>query len=283
MFSRLVLTPSHVSGLGTRKSLRCVAFAVVSGLSVATASNAALEGVDINAQIIDQISVIAGQERTARDAGLTPTVDVGGIDAVSASKAKQQIAPTAPLLGIHKAEDLADGGISEAMTKSHDAPILALSLPEARPESAGPLQTTMPKKRAMSQFKCLAEALYFEARSESILGQRAVAEVILNRVDSRYYPNSVCAVVKQGAHRRNRCQFSYNCDGLPESIAEPRAYQRAIAVAKSALEGKGPLLTAGATHYHTNYVRPSWSRKLTKTATIGTHIFYRDPTRTASN
>lgn len=251
---------------------------------VAPASNAALEGADINAKVIEQIGVVNAQELIARDAGLTPTGKAGGIKSLDASNIQQHVMPKAPLLGPQPSENATGNGITVAMTQSDTPPLLALSLPEARPESvAAPLTTSMPKKRAMSQFKCLAEALYFEARSESILGQRAVAEVILNRVESRYYPSSICAVVKQGAHRRNRCQFSYNCDGLPESISEPRAYQRAIAVAKAALEGKGPALTAGATHYHTDYVRPSWSRKLTRTATIGTHIFYRDPTRTARN
>ena len=138
--------------------------------------------------------------------------------------------------------------------------------------------TALPKRRGTAQWQCLAEALYFEARSESVQGQRAVAEVILNRVDSRKYPNTVCEVVGQGAHRRNACQFSYNCDGRPEHINEPRAYARAKQIALNMVVGAERSLTSGATHYHTSAVRPSWSRKLTRTATIGTHIFYRDNT-----
>lgn len=138
--------------------------------------------------------------------------------------------------------------------------------------------TSMPRPRSSAQWRCLAEALYFEARSESVVGQRAVAEVIMNRVDSRKFPNTVCGVVKQGAHRLNACQFSYNCDGRPEHINEPAAFRVATRIAQQAVDSADRPLTDGATHYHTSAVSPSWSRRLTHTATIGSHIFYRDNT-----
>ncbi|MEL6767755.1 MAG: cell wall hydrolase [Pseudomonadota bacterium] len=125
------------------------------------------------------------------------------------------------------------------------------------------------------EWACLAEGLYFEARGESIMGQIAVAEVILNRVDSRRYPDSVCAVLNQGAHRLNACQFSYNCDGQAETIGEKRAFEQVGRVAWLMLEGRPRTLTGKATHYHATHVNPRWASKLVRTARIGEHIFYR--------
>jgi spore germination cell wall hydrolase CwlJ-like protein len=135
-----------------------------------------------------------------------------------------------------------------------------------------------------AEFACLAEALYFEARGETVKGQFAVAEVILNRVKSDQFPSSVCGVVNQGTGRKHQCQFSYNCDGYEEVIAEKKAYERVSKVARAVLDGSQAGLTEGATYYHTTAVRPRWSRSFTKTAQIGVHLFYRDDRfRTASN
>ncbi len=133
---------------------------------------------------------------------------------------------------------------------------------------------SMPAASGDRSWQCLTEALYFEARSETLEGQFAVGEVILNRVDSRKFPNSVCGVVTQGAHRLNACQFSYNCDGKAEHFSEARAYARSGKLAKLLLDGRARVLTDGATYYHTSAVNPSWSRSFTKTAQIGRHIFY---------
>ncbi len=136
----------------------------------------------------------------------------------------------------------------------------------------------LPPARGGSEWKCLTEALYFEARGESIEGMMAVGEVILNRVRSSAFPNSVCAVVRQGiGNGRYRCQFSYNCDGRPEVITEPRAWERVGKVAKLLLDGTVPHnLTRGATFYHSVKVRPRWARSFTRTARIGDHYFYRN-------
>ncbi len=134
-----------------------------------------------------------------------------------------------------------------------------------------------------AEWRCLAEALYFEARGESVRGIFAVGEVILNRVDSAEYPDSICAVINQGTGRIYQCQFTYTCDGRAETIAEPRAFTRVGKVARLLLDGAPRQLTAGATHYHTKAVNPSWSRRFPRTATVGFHHFYRQPTRTASN
>lgn len=142
---------------------------------------------------------------------------------------------------------------------------------------------TLPAQSGGEQWRCLAEALYFEARGESTRGLFAVGEVILNRVDSASYPDTVCAVINQGTGRKYACQFTYTCDGLAETIAEPRAYARVGKVARLLLDGAPRQLTSGATHYHTKAVSPSWSRRFPQTASIGSHLFYRQPTRQASN
>ncbi|WP_232295783.1 cell wall hydrolase [Pseudorhodobacter aquimaris] len=136
---------------------------------------------------------------------------------------------------------------------------------------------SQPKATGGEQFACLAQALYFEARGETVKGQFAVAEVILNRVDSQSYPNSICGVVQQGAERRNGCQFSYICDGRPDTISEQRAYARVAKIARAMIDGAPRALTDGATHFHTTNILPRWARIFPNTAKIGSHLFYRQP------
>ena len=142
---------------------------------------------------------------------------------------------------------------------------------------------SLPEATGDAQWQCLSEALYFEARGETVKGQFAVAEVIMNRVGSSAFPDTVCGVIKQGTGRKYQCQFTYTCDGHKETIREPQAYERVAKVARVVLDGQSVGLTGGATHYHTTAVRPSWSRVYQKTARIGVHIFYRRSYRTASN
>lgn len=124
---------------------------------------------------------------------------------------------------------------------------------------------------------CLSEALYHEARGEGARGQAAVAEVILNRVDSRRFPRTVCGVVNQPS------QFSYTIGGR-KPIRNKAAYLRARAIAENALAGAPRVLTGGATYFHTPAVRPAWSRRFQRTVRIGQHIFYRrGGQRVASN
>lgn len=135
----------------------------------------------------------------------------------------------------------------------------------------------LPAPRGNGEWQCLTEAIYHEARGETIEGQFAVAEVILNRVDNPRYPASVCGVVRQGAERFNACQFSYACDG--KSTAMPDASARLIAgkIARLMLDGAPRNLTGGATHFHTLKVRPRWAEAFPRTAQIGMHVFYRKP------
>ena len=134
---------------------------------------------------------------------------------------------------------------------------------------------TLPVSSGDKQWACLAEALYFEARGEDNEGIFAVAEVILNRVDNPFYPNTVCKVVNQGTGARFQCQFTYTCDGRSETISEPRAYERMGKIAALMLDGLDRPLTQGATHYHTKAVNPRWAKVYPRTVTIGQHHFYR--------
>ncbi|MFJ5368147.1 cell wall hydrolase [Bosea sp. CER48] len=131
-----------------------------------------------------------------------------------------------------------------------------------------------PEAMAKEQ-RCLAEAVYFEARSESFQGQAAVAQVVLNRVKSGLYPSSVCGVVYQNSNRYLSCQFTFTCEGKSLRIAEPGPWRDAVRIAREVYEGTTYLPEVGAsTHYHANYVRPNWAKKLKKMDTIGQHVFY---------
>ncbi|MER9404264.1 cell wall hydrolase [Mesorhizobium caraganae] len=123
---------------------------------------------------------------------------------------------------------------------------------------------------------CLANGIYFEARGESVRGQAAVAQVILNRVRNPAYPNSICGVVYQNDNWLNRCQFSFACDGRKKRIESPANYRTAQDVAMAVTAGKIFIPEVGSsTHYYANYVHPGWARTMQKMTKIGLHIFYR--------
>jgi len=128
------------------------------------------------------------------------------------------------------------------------------------------------KARAL---QCLATAIYYEAASESIGGQKAVAQVILNRVAHPTYPRSVCGVVYQGSERKTGCQFSFTCDGSMARKASATGMARARRVASEALAGDVYAPVGYATHYHTTWVNPYWAPSLDFLGTIGAHRFYR--------
>ncbi len=124
--------------------------------------------------------------------------------------------------------------------------------------------------------RCLAVGVYFEARGESVKGQAAVAQVILNRVKNPTYPNSICGVVYQNDDWRNRCQFSFACDGHKDRITESAHFKKAEEVALAVTDGTIWLPEVGSsTHYYADYVKPGWARTMHKMKKIGRHIFYR--------
>lgn len=126
------------------------------------------------------------------------------------------------------------------------------------------------------QRRCLATAIYFEARGEPVQGQLAVAQVVMNRVRSSLYPDTICGVVYQGQHRRTGCQFSFTCDGRADVPKDKERWRLANELAFEFTKGDTFLGDIGhATHYHANYVSPRWRRELNKIKKVGRHIFYR--------
>jgi spore germination cell wall hydrolase CwlJ-like protein len=147
--------------------------------------------------------------------------------------------------------------------------------PGAPPPSPAELLHLEGKTYAKAE-RCLANAIYFEARSEPVSGQIAVAQVVMNRVFSGFYPGDVCAVIYQNANRHLACQFTFACDGKSKIINERGAWARANRIATQTLEGKLYVAAVGpATHYHAIYVRPNWVREMHKMARYGIHNFYR--------
>lgn len=206
-------------------------------------------------QVLDQIMTMMTQENAALR-GLTANrlAELGGLSASQLSDDAPQMS-TLSIFGFGKpSENVSTSAPETLFTKT--------------------VLDTMPAASGDRQWQCLTEAMYFESRSETLEGQFAVGEVILNRVDSRRFPNSVCGVVTQGAHRLHACQFSYNCDGKAEHFSEPRALARSGKLAKMLIEGRARVLTGGATYYHTTAVNPSWASSFTQTAQIGEHLFY---------
>ncbi|MEM8664238.1 MAG: cell wall hydrolase [Pseudomonadota bacterium] len=135
-----------------------------------------------------------------------------------------------------------------------------------------PLPKTVGSKASL---RCLAQAIYFEARGESALGQQAVAQVVLNRVKNPAYPDDVCGVVYQNKTWTNRCQFTFACDGLKDVVRDKKAWREAAAIAKRFADGRAWLADVGAsTHYHAKRVRPRWARSMRRVKTIDRHIFY---------
>jgi spore germination cell wall hydrolase CwlJ-like protein len=141
------------------------------------------------------------------------------------------------------------------------------------------LNTPIPvSARSATEVKCLATAIYFEARGEAEKGQIAVAQVVLNRLKNPAYPKTVCGVVYQNKDRRNQCQFSFACDGIPDRINDPDAWATAQALARREINDEQAMYMpeiGASTHYHATYVRPRWARTMTKMEKIGRHIFYK--------
>ncbi len=137
--------------------------------------------------------------------------------------------------------------------------------------------------------QCLALNMYHEARDQGTAGKLAVSAVVMNRVNDSRFPNTICEVVKQGPTRKswrdpsvsypikNKCQFSWYCDGLSDDPKDKKAYQKALDFATLIMHNDIQFvdITDGATHYHADYVKPDWARTKTRTTEIGDHIFYR--------
>jgi hypothetical protein len=158
---------------------------------------------------------------------------------------------------------------------------LLASLPSAAlasgSEAAEPFVASRDSAAFERSLECLTQAIYYEARSQSDDGQRAVAQVVLNRVRHPAYPNSVCGVVYQGSERSTGCQFTFTCDGSMNGGVEPYAWERARRIAEAALRGNVYRPVGLATNYHTTAIHPYWAPTLVPQVVVGAHIFYRRP------
>jgi spore germination cell wall hydrolase CwlJ-like protein len=220
------------------------------------------------------------REETASHDGSTPSVASlsGGVSRATTTPASETPVEVAAL-------PVSRGGAVErvALTPSSD--------PEAEGETTalrddvpgdGKIETRLahrlviPERQLARAEQCLAEAIYFEARGEPIEGQYAVAQVVMNRARSGYYPSDVCGVVYQNKQRRNACQFSFACDRIPDRVTNKHAWTIAARIAQDVAQGGAWLPEVGdSTHYHATYVRPYWLGDMIKEEKIGRHIFYR--------
>ncbi|HEX4694507.1 cell wall hydrolase [Sphingomonas sp.] len=160
-----------------------------------------------------------------------------------------------------------------------------LDVSDLNAATATPAYTAAPSFNALAETRspddaaraldCLTQTVYYEAGNQSDDGQRAVAQVVLNRVRDRAFPSSVCGVVYQGSQRSTGCQFTFTCDGSLNRRPSAAGWERARAVASAALAGAVYAPVGSATFYHANYVSPWWASSMDKVATVGAHIFYR--------
>lgn len=199
-------------------------------------------------------------------AALRPSLQLGYAPAAADAAPLLQTPPPAPQPLLLQAV-----APETAVALNAAIPVTAGYNPAARSFTLGSAAFTA----RMRSIECLTAAIYYEAASESDDGQRAVAQVVLNRVRHPTYPNSVCGVVYQGSERTTGCQFSFTCDGSLARVPSVAGWTRARRIAAAALAGSVYAPVGHSTHYHTYQVLPYWAASLAKTAVIGAHIFYR--------
>jgi spore germination cell wall hydrolase CwlJ-like protein len=213
-------------------------------------------------------------------AGSGPTLDLNPAEAPVIASTTPSAAPpqASAATGVLPTFDIGAAGGSlqgaTAFTANANLPIAGLPSPAA---AAYAFRPTTPVDQ-MRSLDCLTQAIYYEAGNQSEDGQRAVAQVVLNRVRHPAWPNTVCGVVYQGAMRAGGgCQFTFTCDGSLARTPVPTLWTRARQFAAEALAGRSYAPVGLSTFYHANYVFPGWAPRLVKTAQIGAHIFYRLP------
>lgn len=218
---------------------------------------ASLRGDD--AMALGQSRYAAVELPATGDVEIGPRMSVASIDPATAA-ALQAIAGIAPSSGI----PLPASASEQLAYARSNAPV------------TGGFSSGTPVAASDKELWCLATAIYFEARGESYRGQVAVAQVVLNRVKDHRYPDTICGVVFQNQSRRNSCQFSFACDGIPEVINDAKSWAQAQDIANRFTAGELYLTeVADATHYHATYVSPPWAPRMTKVTQIGLHVFYK--------
>lgn len=265
---------------GTKRlAATAVAASIGFGSAAAVADTATTQPSAYRSALTDALS--GEQEAMAAFAVTSAFVRAAGLDRIITDNPENEEARdrARAMIEALSSQDLQATSVSTGMQAEMDS--------QAARTLGGPVSDIALEKVTVGErseeWYCLAEALYFESRGESRAGQRAVAEVILNRVDSSRYPNTICAVTQQGKHRHNACQFSYNCDGRANTIGNKPVFETLGKLAWIMMEGKPRTLTQEALFFHATSVRPSWSKKFVKTAKIGAHIFYRLPTALSQN
>jgi len=219
----------------------------------------------------------ADKTRAAKVRDTETRADQGGTPAVPRAVA---LSSTTPAPAEATPVEIAAGGqISPRLDRDARAAVTTAAriAPEALPSEDAKRRYAdlITPENAEKEQRCLAEAVYFESRGEPEQGQAAVAQVVLNRAKSGLYPANICGVVYQNRHRYMGCQFSFACEGKSLRITDDASWQTATRIAHAVVEGRTYLAdVGGATHYHADYVKPRWSRRLRKMDVIGRHIFY---------
>ena len=226
---------------------------------------------------------IAATRKDMTPSGTVPAVATAAIVPVVA-KMPSSTPPTMPVApasvdtelttpALDAIEGLAGSGVPTPRTMSQKLAYARADVPGVVLD--GPLTDKKGKKVSDKELWCMATAIYFEARGETYRGQIAVGQVVLNRVAHKLYPNTICGVVFQNQNKRNACQFSFACDGIPEKVTEQKAWDQAMKIAKDVISGKEYIADVGhSTHYHATYVYPHWAPKMKKNTKIGLHVFY---------
>ncbi len=162
------------------------------------------------------------------------------------------------------------------------APAVAAAL---KPFAVAPSAAEVAMVKIRADERCLADAMYYEARGEGVAGQEAVAEVVFHRMRAAGYPGTVCGVVYEGSHLASGCQFSFTCDGATRHAKSWGVWLQARRLAARIVAGRALLgnITDGATSFHAVYVQPSWADTMARTVQIGNHIFYRPLAHTGAS
>jgi hypothetical protein len=169
-------------------------------------------------------------------------------------------------------------GAGPAIFMPTPKPEIEIAMADPSPRHAWVTNPIPTAAHSAAERKCLAEAIYFEARGEPVNGQLAVAQVVLNRLKNPAYPNTICGVVYQNRNVRNGCQFSFACDGIADRVTDRESWTMATTLANAVVadsEHSWMPEVGSATHYHATYVHPRWARTMTKMVQIGEHIFYK--------
>lgn len=212
--------------------------------------------------------------------GSTPTVQTAKVDADSSVIGPMPVAlaaidPALTTPALDAIEGLAGTGSDVPMPHTMSEKLAYARADLSATVFDGSVLNKSGKKVSDKEVWCMATAIYFESRGEAYRGQVAVGQVVMNRVAHKLYPSTICGVVFQNQSKRNACQFSFACDGIPERINDDKSWKQAMAIAKDVISGKEYLTEVGySTHYHATYVYPHWAPRMKKNTKIGMHVFY---------